>query len=500
MTSRLPNRDDPINIVGAGIFGLSTAIHLARRGYTKVTVFDKQLYDETRYSYLNGCDAASADINKIIRSAYGGQTEYQDLAIEALSIWNSWNDEIASGKTVPPGMTTADRVFINNGHMVLTDADSLETLPAFEAATIAGMEAAGYKDTQLITADPRHQEIAKSKGLESAMNAFRRKDKNKVNVGVLDITGGLTVADKACCFALCKARSLGVNFVLGSIAGEFQTVYFEPGTNTKAVGIKTRDGTIHPAAMNIVACGGWTPSLIPELDGLCEATAGSVALLKIPRESPLFSRLGPDRFPSWQYKMRDGAEGGLYGFPRDDDGWFKVGYRGTKYTNPVKQDDGKERSVPITRWSSPSTEASDRRIKAVPKQALKVIQSFLDDFVPELATEGIKVSLSRICWYTDSYDNHFVIDRVPGRDGLMVATGGSGHAFKYLPIIGSWVVDVLEGVGLERPGIKACRWRKLEAGVQPGNVLMEGSRGSRALGNVPLSSDTELSRGGRPKL
>lgn len=60
MSSKLPNKDDPINVVGAGIFGLSTALHLARRGYTKVTVFDKQPYDETRYSYLNGCDAASA--------------------------------------------------------------------------------------------------------------------------------------------------------------------------------------------------------------------------------------------------------------------------------------------------------------------------------------------------------------------------------------------------------------------------------------------------------
>ena len=53
-------KDKPINIVGAGVFGLSTALHLAQRGYTKVTVFDKQPYDETKYSYLNGCDAASA--------------------------------------------------------------------------------------------------------------------------------------------------------------------------------------------------------------------------------------------------------------------------------------------------------------------------------------------------------------------------------------------------------------------------------------------------------
>lgn len=53
-------KTDPIVIVGAGIFGLSTALHLARRGYTNVTVLDKNEYDRTQYSYLNGCDAASA--------------------------------------------------------------------------------------------------------------------------------------------------------------------------------------------------------------------------------------------------------------------------------------------------------------------------------------------------------------------------------------------------------------------------------------------------------
>lgn len=209
--------------------------------------------------------------------------------------------------------------------MVLTDAESLESLPSFELATIAGMEAAGYKDTQLITVDARHREIAKAKGQGDVMDAFRGRD-GKANVGVLDSTGGLAVADKACRFALCKARSLGVRFVLDPIAGDFEAVSYEPGTMNKAIGIKTRDGKLHPASMNVFACGSWTPSLIPELDGLCEATAGSVALLKIPRESPLFARLAPDKFPSWQYRMRDGVEGGLYGFPRDDDGWFKIGY------------------------------------------------------------------------------------------------------------------------------------------------------------------------------
>lgn len=59
----LLSHDAPINVVGAGVFGLSIALELAQRGYKNVTVFDKQPYDKTKYSYLNGCDAASAGMN-----------------------------------------------------------------------------------------------------------------------------------------------------------------------------------------------------------------------------------------------------------------------------------------------------------------------------------------------------------------------------------------------------------------------------------------------------
>lgn len=59
-TTRLEDKDSPIVIVGAGVFGLSSAIHLATRGYTNVTVFDKQPYKETLYDFDLGCDAASA--------------------------------------------------------------------------------------------------------------------------------------------------------------------------------------------------------------------------------------------------------------------------------------------------------------------------------------------------------------------------------------------------------------------------------------------------------
>ncbi|KAL7944179.1 FAD dependent oxidoreductase [Trichoderma barbatum] len=487
-----PSKDSPIAIIGAGIFGLSTSIHLAQRGYKNITVFDKQPYHETLYSYFRGCDSASSDINKIIRSAYGSQTEYQDLSTEALSAWASWNAELKASSNnqdgdndpLPSGITPNDNLFIQNGHLTCSDAT---TLPDFETATIENMEKAGHHGTQLINNEQEAIRLASQKGLGSALQPF-----GKNVLGVLDTTGGYVLADKACVFALHKAKSLGVRFILDSTSGLFTSFTYDSAltSGTKVItGITTADGKSHPAALTIICCGGWTPSLLPSLDSLCETTAGSVFMLRIPESSPFRQRFHHSRFPSWSFNMRDhGAEGGLYGFPVDDDGILKVGYRGTKYTNPQKQYDGQERSVPVTKWSGSVDSASSLTITQAPQQAHKVVSKFLDDYLPELGNSGIKISESRLCWYTDSFDNHYVIDYVPRYEGLVCATGGSGHAFKFLPNIGNWVVDVIEGVALERPAIKAWRWRALKESDEPINKLMEGSQGHRALRNIPMVS------------
>ena len=82
-------KDDAIIIVGAGIFGLSTALHLTRRGYKNVTVFDRQNYDEKLYSYQKGCDAASAGM--WIKS--GSEASFKQLIRfeqnYSLSLWHT---------------------------------------------------------------------------------------------------------------------------------------------------------------------------------------------------------------------------------------------------------------------------------------------------------------------------------------------------------------------------------------------------------------------------
>jgi sarcosine oxidase / L-pipecolate oxidase len=60
MVGRQLKHTDAIVIVGAGAFGLSTALHLALRGYKNVTVLDRHEYDNSGYDYRSGADSASS--------------------------------------------------------------------------------------------------------------------------------------------------------------------------------------------------------------------------------------------------------------------------------------------------------------------------------------------------------------------------------------------------------------------------------------------------------
>lgn len=57
------SKSDPVIIIGGGTFGLSTALHLTRNGYTNISVFEADDQIPSRYSAAN-------DLNKIVRAEY----------------------------------------------------------------------------------------------------------------------------------------------------------------------------------------------------------------------------------------------------------------------------------------------------------------------------------------------------------------------------------------------------------------------------------------------
>ncbi len=176
----------------------------------------------------------------------------------------------------------------------------------------------------------------------------------------------------------------------------------------------------------VLAAGAWTPGLHPELRDRMWPTAQDLFHFRVPEPR----RFQPPNFSVW---TGDIARTGWYGFPAKNDGTLKIANHGAG------------------RRIQPGEE-----VKVAP-ESLPRFRRFLREALPEIARADC--IFARVCFYADTFDGDFWIDHDPVRPGLLVASGGSGHAFKFAPLLGEIVADVLER--RENPFAGRFAWRQL---------------------------------------
>src|SRR6266496_1810560 len=71
-------------VVGTGINGVTAAIELKKRGHGVILVDPGPLPHHL---------AASTDISKAVRAAYGADEDYTELAERSIKLWRKWNEE-----------------------------------------------------------------------------------------------------------------------------------------------------------------------------------------------------------------------------------------------------------------------------------------------------------------------------------------------------------------------------------------------------------------------
>jgi len=174
----------------------------------------------------------------------------------------------------------------------------------------------------------------------------------------------------------------------------------------------------------VVAAGAWTHRLLPVLADRLRAVGQPV--LHFQPSDP--ARWRAPKFPTWAHDI---SKTGWYGFPANAEGLVKIAHHGLG----TEVDPAGERPLP---------EGTHARFRA-----------FLSENLPDLAEAPIV--FERLCLYSDSFDGDFFIDRVPDRRDLFVAAGGSGHGFKFAPVLGRLVADLVEG-GAPHPRFA---WREL---------------------------------------
>ncbi|KAI0317136.1 FAD dependent oxidoreductase [Amylostereum chailletii] len=381
---------DKVVIVGAGCFGISAAYHLLKRGYPDVTVID-------RSKVLPAPDAASTDLNKVVRTSYPDEF-YTKLARAARE---SWKDTDRWG-----------RAYHESGVLVTGSGNAPDVADSYQNDLAAGARLIETKDPRSIRSTfPPDVPIG-------ALDGF---------FGFLNQDGGWVAAAQAVASMTVEVEELGGKIVTGKLVTQLVK------KDSRVSGVRCADGTSIEAGLVILACGSWTASSFPELDlgERCFSTAQSLGFFQLtPEEGDRYRRCPV---------VIDEADSRFCFFPPTDHNVVKVQLHGAAYSRYVSGLPGASQPISTPRTVTSHGENGLR----IPVDAAKLLRERLRMVYPELADKPF--TSTRVCWYTDSPDSDWVVGRHPSYPGLALATAGSGHAFKFLPVIGSLVADAVEG-------------------------------------------------------
>jgi glycine/D-amino acid oxidase-like deaminating enzyme len=265
-------------VVGAGINGIVAAIELRKHGHNVVLLDPGPLPHPL---------AASTDISKVVRAAYGADEEYTELAERSRRNWQRWNIEFELELYHEVG-------FLCMRQRPMQDRD-------FEYESLRLLERRGHR-IERVNSDYLRLHFP-------AWNADRYPD------GFLDFEAGYTESGRAVTALIARAKSLGVEVreqtkfrALDEASGRVKGVALGSGEKLRADAV-------------VMAAGAWTPYLLPFTRDFFRASGQPVFHLR-PAQPDLFT---PERFPVFG---ADISATGFYGFPLNRDGVVKIANHG----------------------------------------------------------------------------------------------------------------------------------------------------------------------------
>lgn len=405
-SARMSVEDKTVLIVGCGIFGLASALDFAKAGY-KVTAMDAY---EPPSPW-----SASCDYNKIIRGEYDVE-EYTKLSVEAIEMWK--NEPRFKG------------IYKDCGRVMITPTD-YKARQEFERVGIENLQKHG-KALDIEYFDGGEELARKFPFLK--YNGLQKGEQSKFNP-----YGGLGHSSNAMVAVYKEAKDHGVQFVFGDDGHAFEV---ERGDGNKVV-IVTKSGQRRTAGTVIVSLGSNTGRLV-NLNGQQSATGLFVTFIKL-------TDAEYERYKDCSI-LFDAKMG--YFFPPDPETkLLKVALPGSGTCHKVHDPHAavsEDRKISLPRFKNLNP------TDTMPVHGEREAKLLLAKYVPELAYH--ELLHSKICWIGDTDDSNFIIDRVPGFTNLFVASGDSGHAFKFLPNIGKYILQRVKGE-LDPVLTRLWRWK-----------------------------------------
>ncbi|KAK7732643.1 hypothetical protein SLS63_004898 [Diaporthe eres] len=399
-----------ILIVGAGVFGLSTALSLARNPdlpkSTTITVLDRS----QQPGVFPSRDASSIDTSRIIRADYADPA-YAALAAEAQEIWRQPDGCGGEGRYSEDGLiiTTNDATRKSSGvDYARTSWENVRALAADDAALSAKIEEL-----------PSPAAIRDAYGTGGGNGSW----------GYINRRSGWADAEACMDWLHAQVRATGrVTFLNGTAASLTCSTYNRRTPQVR--GVRLADGSELQADLTVLATGAWTPGLI-DLSRRAVATGQVVAYIDLTDEERAALAHKPTLLNlSTGYFIITPAGKTL-----------KVARHSYGYLNPTTKSSSPSSSV----ISAPATHLTDPPTQSIPPADEAALRAAMLEMVPLPGLRDRPFKATKLCWYTDTVDGDFIIDYHPDYRSLFLATGGSGHGFKFLPVIGDRIAATMFG-------------------------------------------------------
>ncbi|KAI9150695.1 FAD-dependent oxidoreductase [Paramyrothecium foliicola] len=418
------DKDSRVVVVGAGVFGLSTAFELSQDGYTNITVLDRHVPPVP--------DGSSSDISRIIRFDYGDPT-YAELGKEAYDLWNSPTYREAFHKTpiVLTATNDAGRSYVKN----CTASLDQQSLP--------------------------WQSVKNGADVQEAFPIISGDIPSKDFVGYLNREAGW--ADASVAIAQLRDRCIETG-AISFVSGAAGTVTgFDRSSDGKITAANTLSGNAIRGDFFVLATGAWSPKIVPMYNTVL-STGQTLGFIKLTDEEA-------KRYESLPIYINFTT--GWFCFPpHPGTNYLKVAVHGWGYTR-TENGAALETGTATSGISAPSPKPRSARANFAPDDAIQRLRHGIAEILPELASR--EFDRSAVCWYTDTPTSDFILDYHPDSPNLFLATGGSGHAFKFLPVLGKYAKAAMQK---SLPQHLSQRWRFRQEYRTSKDVFKgDGSRG-----------------------
>ncbi|PSN63082.1 sarcosine oxidase, partial [Corynespora cassiicola Philippines] len=402
-----------ILIIGAGIFGATTALELRKtKSDSSVALVDRSPFPSS--------STASSDMNKIVRADYQ-DIFYMKLALDAQQLWRS-------DQTYKPYYHESGMLYAENKGIARDFLRNYELINHKAAA-------------EILTVEQARQQWC---------GVFRQANWTGINETYFNPHSVWGEGDGALRSVIQAALDHGATYGQASVSN---LVFYE---DESCKGVELEDDNGVHADHTIVATGAWTPWFLadsaPDRPSLHVGdriiTAGAIQCRAVYPygEAQKLSEV-PVIFNAQKHTEGESI-------PPTSDGRLKFNYEVSFTNKQFHKRSSKEISVP-PRLPSQSIWSQD-----VPEGLKNEIRTVVHHTYGHWI-RGLEIESYRMCWDAVTPNQDWIISPHPASPNLYLATGGSFHSWKSMPLLGKLVVQMLNG---ELPDEQAQRWAWDRAG------------------------------------